>query len=186
LALSGFFHFQGKDDNKLGLAPFFCGCDSGGGMRVPERLTRLLEPVVTGLGYEMVGLEFDANQRILRVYIDQEAGVMVDDCSKVSHQISGVLDVEDPIPGNYHLEVSSPGMDRPLFKREHFQRFAGSLARLQLLRPLDGRRKFKARLQGLNGDLVILEEDGLRFEIPLDLIDKARLVPEFEQKNTKG
>jgi ribosome maturation factor RimP len=155
-------------------------------MRMPERLARLVEPVVTGLGYEMLGLEFDANQRVLRVYIDSEAGIVVDDCSKVSHQLSGVLDVEDPIPGNYQLEVSSPGMDRPLFKREHFERFVGSLAKVQLLRPLEGRRKFKARLQGLSGDSVVLEEDGLRYEIPLDLIDKARLVPEFEQKNTKG
>lgn len=153
---------------------------------MPERLTRLAEPVVTGLGYELVGVEFDSHQRILRVYIDREAGIVIDDCSRVSHQLSGVLDVEDPIPGNYQLEVSSPGMDRPLFTLAHFQRFQGSLVRLQLLRPIEGRRRFKARLIGLDGETVLLEEEGTRFAIPFDSIEKARIVPEFEQKNTKG
>lgn len=170
----------------MGLEPIFCGWNSGDEMRMPERLTRLAEPVVTGLGYELVGVEFDSHQRILRVYIDREAGIVIDDCSRVSHQLSGVLDVEDPIPGNYQLEVSSPGMDRPLFTLAHFQRFQGSLVRLQLLRPIEGRRRFKARLIGLDGETVLLEEEGTRFAIPFDSIEKARIVPEFEQKNTKG
>lgn len=149
-------------------------------MKMPDRLTRLIEPVVVGMGYELVGIEFDSHQRILRVYIDSEAGIVIDDCSKVSHQLSGVLDVEDPIPGNYQLEISSPGMDRPLFTPAHFERFKGDLVRLQLLRPLAGRRKFKARLLGLEGENVLLQDGETMFEIPFDLIDKARLVPEFE------
>jgi ribosome maturation factor RimP len=153
---------------------------------MPERLTRLVEPVVAGLGYELVGVEFDSHQRVLRVYIDNEVGIVIDDCSRVSHQLSGVLDVEDPIPGNYQLEISSPGMDRPLFTPAHFQRFRGSLVRLQLLRPIGGRRRFKARLMGMEGDNVLLEEDDTAFAIPYESIDKARIVPEFEQENRKG
>jgi ribosome maturation factor RimP len=150
---------------------------------MPERLRHIIEPVVNGLGYELVSIEFDSGQRILRVYIDNEQGILVDDCSKVSHQLSGVLDVEDPIPGNYHLEVSSPGMDRPLSKPEHFVRFQGCLVRLQLLRVIEGRpRRFKARITGVTGDTEVTLQDGEDlFSIPFDLIEKARLVPEFEK-----
>ena len=149
-------------------------------MKMPDRLTRLVEPVVVGMGYELVGVEFDAHQRTLRVYMDSETGVQVGDCSAVSHQLSGVLDVEDPIPGNYHLEVSSPGLDRPLFTPGHFDRFKGSLVRIQLLRPLDGRRRFKARLLGLEGDQVKLLDGETQFDVPFESIDRARLVPEFD------
>ena len=155
-------------------------------MKAPERLMRLVEPAVVGLGYELVGIEYDSSQRVLRVYIDSEAGIGLDDCSKVSHQVSGVLDVEDPIQGNYRLEISSPGMDRPLFTPAHFQRFQGSLVRLQLLRMVDGRRRFKARLQGVSDDRVLLQDETGTIEVPFELIDKARLVPEFESKNSKG
>lgn len=155
-------------------------------MKVPERLTRLVEPVVVGMGYELVGVEFDSRHRVLRVYIDSVSGITIDDCSRVSHQLSGVLDVEDPIPGDYQLEISSPGMDRPLFTPAHYERFKGSLARLQLLRPIEGRRKFKARLLGLQADKVLLQDGEMRFEIPFESIDRARLVPEFEHKVRKG
>jgi ribosome maturation factor RimP len=94
--------------------------------------------------------------------------------------LSGVLDVEDPIPGNYHLEVSSPGMDRPLFKLEHFQRFKGSLARVQLLRPIDGRRRFKALLLGVAEEKVLLQDGDEAFAIPFESIDRARIVPEYK------
>jgi ribosome maturation factor RimP len=177
---SGLFSFLTGITTTLGLAPFFCGWSLGEAMKMPDRLTRLVEPVVTGLGFELVGVEFDTHQRVLRVYIDCERGIVVDDCSKVSHQLSGLLDVEDPIPSNYHLEVSSPGMDRPLFVPEHFERFKGALARIQLARPISGRRRFKARLLGVEGDNVLLADGEERFEIPFDAIDRARLVPEFE------
>ncbi|MDD5036536.1 MAG: ribosome maturation factor RimP [Methylococcaceae bacterium] len=155
-------------------------------MKMPDKLTRLVEPVVTGMGYELVGIEFDSHQRILRVYIDCERGIVLDDCSKVSHQLSGLLDVEDPIPGKYQLEISSPGMDRPLFTLAHFERFKGVLVRLQLLRPIDGRRRFKARLLGVEGGRVLLQDGENQFEIPFESIDKARIAPEFEKKSTKG
>ena len=155
-------------------------------MKVPERLMRLIEPVVAGLGYELVGIEHDSSQRVLRVYIDSETGIGLDDCSKVSHQVSGLLDVEDPIQGNYRLEISSPGMDRPLFTPAHFKRFQGSLVRLQLLRMVEGRRRFKARLQEVSDDRILLQDDTGTVEVPFELIDRARLVPEFESKNSKG
>ena len=150
-------------------------------MKMPDRLTRLVEPVVFGMGYELIGVEFDPHQRTLRVYIDSEKGILVDDCSKVSHQLSGLLDVEDPIPGNYHLEVSSPGLDRPLFTPEHFERFKGALARIQLIGPIDGRRRFKARLAGIEGGKVLLQDGEIQFDIPIESIDRARIVPEFDK-----
>lgn len=149
-------------------------------MKMPDRLTRLVEPVVTGLGYELVGVEFDAHQRTLRVYIDCEQGVQLDDCSKVSHQLSGLLDVEDPIPGNYHLEISSPGADRPLFAPAHFERFQGALIRVQLHSPVQGRRRFKARLLGMESGKVLLQDGDLQIDVPIESIDRARIVPEFD------
>lgn len=148
--------------------------------KIPKHLQRLIEAVVVGLGYELVGIEFDTRSRILRVYIDREGGIRLDDCSRVSHQVSGMLDVEDPIPGSYQLEISSPGLDRPLFTLEHFERFRGHLVRIHTVRPVAARRKFKGRISGVDGDIVQLEDDRGRHEIPFDLIDRARLVPEFE------
>ena len=114
------------------------------GRQAPDNMQRPIESAVQGLGYELVGVEYlpQGRRSLLRVYIDTPGGVTVDDCERVSHQVSGVLDVEDPIRGQYVLEVSSPGLDRPLFTAEHFQRFAGSRVRLRTSPPLDGRRNF--------------------------------------------
>ena len=150
-------------------------------MKVSKELTDLLQPVVEGLGFELVGVEFDGHQRTLRIYIDHPDGVGLDECSKVSYQVSGVLDVEDPIPGRYQLEVSSPGMDRPLFTLEHYERFVGTNVRLQMARPLDGRRRFKGRLLQVEGDEILLSEEGKEYRIPYALIDRARLLPDFEK-----
>ena len=150
--------------------------------QLTRQLHDLLSPVITTLGYELVGVEYlpsGGGDATLRVYIDQENGIDVEDCQQVSHQVSGLLDVEDPIPGQYTLEVSSPGMDRPLFVAEHYQRFAGHKVRIQLAMPLDGRRKFTGLLQGMQGDDVAVEIDGETRLIPLDRVEKARLVPEF-------
>lgn len=161
------------------LRPFFVSEIYEVAMKPQERLAGLIEPVVSGLGYELIDIEFDAHRRVLRVYIDSESGITLDDCTRVSYQLSGVLDVEDPIPGRYQLEISSPGLDRPLSKLEHFVRFKGSLARLQLARPIDGRRKFKAYLAGVEGDYVLIQEGGETLRIPFESIEKARLAPEF-------
>ena len=96
------------------------------------------------------------------------------------YQLSGVMDVEDPIPGRYQLEISSPGMDRPLFTLAHFERFKGEMVRLQLSRPLDGRRRYKARIQDVEGQEVLLLDEGSVLRIPYEMIEKARLSPEFD------
>lgn len=134
------------------------------------------------LGYELVGIEFQPRRdnSLLRVYIDSEAGITLDDCQRASHQIGGVLDVEDPIAGRYTLEVSSPGLDRPLIEAAHFVRFAGSQARLHLKDLLDGRRKLLGRLLGMrDGEVVIADGEGREWRVPLERIEKARLVPEI-------
>jgi ribosome maturation factor RimP len=141
----------------------------------------LVQSVVEPMGYELVGVEYtqDAAHAVLRVYIDHVDGITLEDCEAVSRQLGGALDVEDPIAGHYDLEVSSPGLDRPLFTVEHFERFSGARARVRLSTKLDGRRRFDGVIAGVAGDRILLDVDGVRFELPFDLIDSARLVPEF-------
>lgn len=144
-------------------------------------LTRLLEPVVCGLGYELVGVDYERHGRrfLVRLYIDHADGITLEDCEVVSHQVSGVLDVEDPIPGYYTLEVSSPGLDRPLFKLGDYQRFAGEWVKLRLRRPLDGRRNFRGQLVGVEAERVIVDVAGERVSFGIDEIEQARLIPQF-------
>jgi ribosome maturation factor RimP len=150
-----------------------------------DRLVGLLEPLVENLGYELVLLEFNAHKgsALVRLFIDAPAGVTLADCEKVSREVEGVLDVQDPIPQNYRLEVSSPGLDRPLVKPRHFERFAGQVARVQLLAPQGGRRKFQGVLRGLRSDNVVLDTaDAGTVEVALGNIERARLVPDFEKE----
>ncbi|MCF7989710.1 MAG: ribosome maturation factor RimP [Thiohalocapsa sp.] len=145
-------------------------------------LTLLVESVVEPMGYELVGVELvqpGAGATVLRVYIDHERGITLEDCETVSRQLSGVFDVEDPISDNYDLEVSSPGLDRPLFTLQQFERFRGSEARVKLAAKLLGRRNYRGTLAGVDGPTVLMDVDGERVELPFDLIDSARLVPEF-------
>lgn len=143
-------------------------------------LHRLLEPVVSGLGYELVGVERIAGKRssTVRVYIDRDGGISLNDCERVSRQISGVLDVEDPIRGHYVLEVSSPGVDRLLFTREHFARYTGQRVRMVLAHLVEGRRKFVGKLLGVAGDEVLIGEEGHEYRVPFDAIEKTRLIPD--------
>lgn len=147
----------------------------------PENIRSVVAPVVDSLGYELVGVEYlmQGRQGLLRVYIDSEDGITLDDCSRVSHQLSGVLDVEDVIRGQYQLEVSSPGLDRPLFTEEHFARFTGHKAKLKLAVPVEGRRKYQGILRGVEDGQVLLEVEAETLSLPLSAIDKANLVPEF-------
>jgi ribosome maturation factor RimP len=146
-----------------------------------KQLLDIIEPAVTALGYELVGVEYIAQGKhsVLRIYIDSEAGITVDDCAAVSHQVSAVLDVEDPISGVYTLEVSSPGLDRPLFTEAHYERYLGEQAEIRLRSPLDGRRKFKGRLLAVKDGQVEIEVDGESYTITLDNIEKANLVHEW-------
>ena len=147
-----------------------------------DRLNQLITPTVEAMGFELVGIEFMSNVKaggLLRVYIDRPQGITLDDCARVSHQISGLLDVEDPIEGNYNLEVSSPGIDRPLFSKKDFVRFQGREVSLKTRAKIGGRRRFSGKLAGVHGDEVQVVVDGEVIHLPLDQIDKARLVPEF-------
>ncbi len=149
---------------------------------VNNRLNGSLQPVVEAMGYEWVGLEYISGQRgpgVLRIYIDKETGITLDDCGAVSHQLSGVLDLEDPIHENYHLEISSPGLDRPLFTVDHFRRFSGHAAVLKLQGKWQGRRKLQGVLGGVEDDEVLLSSDGEAYRVPLSVIQSARLVPEM-------
>ncbi len=150
--------------------------------RAHTQLEGLISPVVLSLGYEFVGLEYlpQGKHSLLRIYIDKPEGITVDDCGTVSHQVSGVLEVEDPIKGHYVLEVSSPGLDRPLFKLEDFERFSGHHVQIKLQIPLNGRRNFKGLLQGVQvaDQRVELAVDEEIFSLPWDRIEKARLVVE--------
>jgi ribosome maturation factor RimP len=146
-----------------------------------ETLLNLLEAPIGALGYELVELEFHPQGRggLLRVYIDRDTGVTVDDCEIVSRQVSAVLDVEDPIPGHYTLEVSSPGLDRPLRTPKDFARFAGEQARIDMELPIEGRRRFAGTLKGCEAGEVTIEVDGALHKLPVGGISKARLVPNF-------
>ena len=142
----------------------------------------LLEPTISALGYELLGVEYKAQGKHsrLRLYIDGPEGIGLEDCEAVSHQVSGVLDVEDPIRGQYSLEVSSPGLDRPLFRPEHFARFVGQRVKVRLHHPRDGQRNFHGRIESVENDQVYISmDDGGRFALSCEDIEKANLVPEF-------
>lgn len=143
---------------------------------------RLIGPVAEALGCELWGLEYLTGKRraTLRIYIDGEQGVTLEDCERVSRQVSSVLDVEDPISGEYVLEVSSPGMDRPLFTLEQFARYVGEIISLRLHASLDGRRRMKGRLKAAADGQLLMEVDGQEYRVPVESIDKAKLVPQFD------
>jgi ribosome maturation factor RimP len=149
--------------------------------QAPEHLVNLIEPIVEGLGYECVGIDYNPHPKhgLLRIYIDSENGILVEDCTKVSHQLSGVLDVEDPIQGNYQLEVSSPGADRPFFKVSQFEQFIGSIVTVNLFTAINGRRKITGLIEKVDGDIISLSEAEQIFDVPFNAMSKARLVPEY-------
>jgi len=145
-----------------------------------QALYALLDPVVADLGYELWGLERVSapGRSRLRIYIDSAAGITVDDCARVSRRVAGVLDVEDPIRGPYDLEVSSPGLDRPLFTLAQFERFAGCEVRLRLKAKLDGQRRIAGVIGRVSGDSLEIASGSERYAVPLELIEQARLVPD--------
>lgn len=143
-------------------------------------LVGLLEPLLESLGFELVDLDLIVGKRgLLRLFIDQEGGIDLADCELVSGQVGAFLDVEDVVPGSYTLEVSSPGLDRRLRTLDHFERFKGEEAKLELKRSHDGRRRLKGRLGGVEGELVVLEVEGEIWRLELPEIATARLVPQF-------
>jgi len=158
-----------------------------------SEIASLLAPTVSALGLELLGVEYltAPGGGVLRLYIDVPAAqtdgdadaspqVTIDDCERVSREVSAQLDVADPISGNYTLEVSSPGIDRPLFTLAQFERFVGESAKVNLKLPQDGRRRLQGRILRVQGDTVVFELDGREFPVAADNIDKARLVPDWD------
>ena len=154
-------------------------------------IAALLAPTVRALGLDLLGAEYlpAPGGAVLRLYIDvpvdehgpeaDERTVGIEDCERVSREVSAQLDVADPISGNYTLEVSSPGVDRPLFDAAQFARFAGGIAKVALKLPQDGRRRLQGRIARVDGGEVVFEVDGKEFVVAIDNIDKAKLVPDW-------
>ncbi|MPV85915.1 ribosome maturation factor RimP [Ostreibacterium oceani] len=161
-------------------------------MQKNEKLTALLAPTVNDLGYELVGVAYHPNSvnALLRVYIDKEGGVNLDDCMAVNRQVSAVLDVEDPIASKYTLEISSPGLDRPLFSLSDFEKFIGKQVKIRLTRPIERQRNFKGRIQSVAEERIVLavekstkaqdSEQLAEQALHFNDIESARLVPEFD------
>ena len=150
-----------------------------------SQLEALIGPVVESLGYQLWGMEFKSQgkQSMLRIFIDaldKEKGIQLDDCEKVSRQVSGVLDVEDPITEEYTLEVSSPGVDRQLFTLEQYAEWAGAEVNLRLRVPFEGRRKFRGIVRGTEDQDVVLIVDDHELLLPIESIDKAQVIPKFD------
>ena len=146
------------------------------------KLRQLLQPVVEALGCQLWGLELQAGgkTKLLRIYIDNaDDGVGIEDCEKVSRQASAVLDVEDAINGEYILEVSSPGMDRPLYELSQYEQYIGEDISLRLRFPYEGRRNFKGRLSAVDGDEIVVVVTDHEFLFPVEGIEKAIVVPRF-------
>jgi len=141
-------------------------------------ITELIDTTIQALGLDLWGVELlqQGKYSLLRIYIEREEGVTIEDCEKVSRQVSALMDVEDPIAGEYTLEVSSPGMDRPLFCIEHYSQYVGIEVDLKLRRPLEGRRKFKGQIIKVSGDVVGLLVEGSEYDLEFSDIEKASIV----------
>ena len=147
------------------------------------KINGLVQPLVEDLGYEFVGIEYSSNPKnaLLRIYIDEESkGIAIEDCARVSREVAALLDVEDPIAGNYNLEVSSPGLNRPIFNLEQFERFIGDVVSMTLFAPVNTRRKFKGELLAVAGNQVIVYQDGEQVGIDFENIIKSRLEPDYK------
>ena len=161
----------------MGYRPIFC---TRGKSLIRQELITLLEPTVNGMGYELIDIDLELGGRgLVRLFIDGPDGVGLDDCSKVSSQVSALLDVEDPIPGHYVLEVSSPGLNRILRTAEHFRQFTGKRVKVRMERAVDGRKRFIGQLLGLDEEQVLVEMADQEYRLPIEDIKRARLAPEL-------
>ena len=151
--------------------------------KIADKVVVLIEPVIEDMGYELLGVEYVASGKhsILRLFLDSEQGIGIDDCEAVSRQVSAIMDVEDPISGQYSLEVSSPGIERPLFTLAHYQRFLGNDISLRLFRPIEGRRKFTGSIGSVSeaSETIELVTELVPVTLDYNLIEKANLVAHF-------
>lgn len=148
---------------------------------VTEKVSSLIMPVIERAGMELVDLEYrkEGSGWVLRIFIDMVGGVTLDDCTEISREVDAILDSEDVIPHQYSLEVSSPGLNRPLKKEADFKRFAGKLAKVKTFEAIGGSRNFKGRIVGCENGVVALNVDGVVQEIPISMMAKANLEYEF-------
>ena len=146
-----------------------------------DRLVTQIEPTVTGLGYELLGIERSrgAASQLLRLYIDHADGITVEDCERVSRQVSDVLDAEQLVSGEYTLEISSPGLDRPLFTLEQHRRFVGAQVALRLRALVGGRRRITGVLRAVADESLQLEVEGETLKVPFREVERSRLVPDW-------
>ena len=144
----------------------------------PEGLESLLLPAIEGLGFRLWGVDYRSSPKHahLKIFIDHDDGIQVDDCSAVSHQVAGVLDVEDPITVAYTLEVSSPGIERPLMKLEHYQLYIGKEVKIRLTWSVNDRKNFLGTLVRVEGDEIVIAVDGEEFSFPVNAVKRANLV----------
>ena len=147
-----------------------------------QQLQVILAPVVEAMGFQCWGVEYVSQGRhsVLRVFIEHEQGISVDDCEAVSRQLSAVLDVEDPISGEYTLEVSSPGMDRPLFTLDQFVAYVGHQVKVRTRVAVEERRNFQGVLKGVEDQDVVVQVDQYEYLLPIEYIDKANIIPVFD------
>ena len=147
---------------------------------IRKDIQELIEPLVNQLGYVLWGCEYlsQGKYSLLRIYIDKENGINITDCERVSRQVSALLDVEDPIQGHYSLEISSPGIPRPLFDKEHYRQYIGSDVMLKLHKPINGKRKIKGIIQSVNNDAFTLKVGDEQYEVQFSQIVKANLIGE--------
>lgn len=148
---------------------------------VANAAERIVEPMLARMGFDLVLVEYrrEAVGTVLRLYVDREGGVTLDDCARVSQEVSALLDVEDPVPGAYHLEVSSPGLNRPLARERDFVRFAGQSAKVVTVDAIEGRRTFQGVLGGIAEGAVVITVDGRAYRIPLGAIARANIEYRF-------
>lgn len=147
-----------------------------------EKLERICSPVLDQLGFQLIEWEY-ANEQgrwIVRLYIDREGGVNIDDCERASHALEDLIDVELDLKQGYSLEVSSPGIDRPLRRPEDFSKFKGSTIKLSTSRPLNGRSNYRGVIEDVSNDAVDMVVDGMRYHIPFEALKKAKLVEETQ------
>ena len=151
---------------------------------VQQELDTLIRTTVNGLGYEMWGYEYrpQTESALLRIFIESEKGISLDDCSTVSRQLGAALDVDDLIPVAYILEVSSPGIDRVLFDADQYERYINENVKIRTRIPVDGRRNFKGKIVAVTEDQVTVEIDNLDYEVPFEVVDRARVLMDVRPK----
>jgi len=156
---------------------------------VAQKVEKIAEPIINNLGYKLVDVEFASEQGrlVLRLSIDKEGGGMtIDDCELISRAVEDVIEAEGAVGMRYNLEVSSPGLDRPLKTKKDFEKYRGKEIRLKTREPIEGRSNYKGVIEGLEGDKIYMIVDGMKLEIPIDLVSKARLVPDFTKPKDKS